>query len=57
MIIRNSCYKCENRKVGCHANCEIYKKYREALDVINNRRRIINSYEYNPRRCRCGKVR
>ena len=34
----NDCYGCVNRKVGCHATCEQYKKYRMEL---NERRRKI----------------
>ena len=36
----SGCYKCENRKVGCHIDCEIYKEYVKRKDVINYRRRM-----------------
>ena len=33
---KNSCYKCENRQVGCHGSCESYLAWRakrmEALE-------------------------
>lgn len=56
MQIKNSCYKCDNRCIGCHSNCENYRKYRNALDVINNRRKEIkeNNRLYI-RRCKYGK--
>lgn len=56
MIIKSDCYKCEDRKVGCHAHCTKYKKYREALDVINNRRREIKESERILGRYIYGKV-
>ena len=30
------CYKCEERKVGCHATCERYKEWREWLNIRKN---------------------
>lgn len=55
MVIESGCYNCKERMVGCHSKCTKYKKYREALDVINNRRKAILSYERMTRRCKCGK--
>lgn len=56
MIIESGCYNCKNREVGCHANCGKYKRYREALDVINIRRRnFIEYYKSSKRRYNCGK--
>ena len=28
----NGCYGCTERKVGCHAKCEKYKKWKEEYD-------------------------
>jgi hypothetical protein len=28
------CYKCSDRSVGCHAECEKYKKYRTEVEAI-----------------------
>ena len=27
------CFKCGNRRVGCHGSCEAYKTWREGYDV------------------------
>ena len=56
MYTKHSCYKCENRKVGCHSNCEIYNKYKMGLDVINSRKKQFKENEYNPRRCKIWKI-
>lgn len=29
--MKNSCYECKNRKVGCHINCLIYKKFKKEI--------------------------
>jgi len=29
----NPCYKCEDRVVGCHAECEKYISYRKEQDI------------------------
>ncbi len=32
MNTAKSCKGCEERHVGCHIDCEVYKAYREELD-------------------------
>lgn len=32
-----ACYKCENRTVGCHANCENYKQERARQDEMTKK--------------------
>lgn len=56
MTVKNNCYECNKREVGCHTHCENYAKYRKELDVINNRRKYIKSME-RTRRCRYGKTK
>lgn len=56
MKINNSCYGCKERHLGCHANCEKYKEYVKALDVINKNKHSILEYErLGHRRYRIGK--
>lgn len=31
----NPCHGCKKRHVGCHANCEEYRDWKEALDKDN----------------------
>jgi hypothetical protein len=41
------CKGCENRKVGCHAKCEVYKCERRLLDEVSaqrKREKIVDSY-------------
>lgn len=33
-----SCYKCNDRAIGCHAHCERYRVERERLDRIKEKR-------------------
>lgn len=33
--MKNPCYKCRKRKIGCHATCEEYIKFKELLDEHN----------------------
>lgn len=32
--MENSCYGCEERKLGCHATCEKYSAYKEKRKQI-----------------------
>ena len=38
----NCCKECNKRKVGCHANCIDYKKWRVDFD---NKKKLIKSQE------------
>lgn len=32
--MKNKCYNCERRHVGCHVTCEDYKKFKVSQDAI-----------------------
>lgn len=34
-MLNSPCYKCFDRVLNCHADCEKYKNYREELDKLN----------------------
>lgn len=55
MSIKNKCYKCENRCVGCHSKCKDYKEFKEALDVINNKKKEDEKIDRLMRRFMYGK--
>jgi len=44
--MKNSCKDCDKRKVGCHSDCEIYKRMQEKQAEINKRKRL-DSYTGN----------
>lgn len=35
--LKSPCYKCEDRKIGCHGFCEKYKEYRKKYDDLNEK--------------------
>lgn len=35
---QSPCLGCENRHVGCHSECEVYKDYRREADIERDRR-------------------
>lgn len=37
--MRNECYGCEKRHIGCHANCESYKAFCRERQRANEARR------------------
>ena len=37
--IINPCYKCEDREVGCHSNCEKYKEFAKKRKSIGDLKR------------------
>lgn len=41
---KNCCYKCDDRKVGCHSCCKKYKKFKEKLD--DEKREIAKERQY-----------
>lgn len=47
-VSANPCKNCDNRKVGCHANCEGYinfrKNYEELRERINKHRKTEIDY-------------
>lgn len=42
--IKYPCLNCTNRKIGCHAKCEAYKKAAENNDRINKKAREENIF-------------
>jgi len=46
----NCCFKCEDRKIGCHASCEKYKEFQVKNDKERLERRNyfqLSNYETN----------
>lgn len=33
--MKNSCYGCEKRRMGCHSTCEDYQKFKAERETIN----------------------
>ena len=51
----NCCYKCEKRYLGCHADCEEYKKEKEELTRIREiekreRLKLVEMTDYDVKR-------
>ena len=40
--INAPCKNCEKRRLGCHGRCKAYKAFRDELDAINERRRLLS---------------
>ena len=38
--MKNNCWKCERRHVGCHANCEEYLAYKAEWEKIRKAKEI-----------------
>lgn len=48
MNIKNApCYKCENRKLGCHSDCDKYKEWAKFLHDAKYKMNI----QINPKGC------
>lgn len=53
MILRaknNPCYRCKNRTLYCHDNCNRYANYRCELDQVNKaakQNKEVNNYIHN----------
>ena len=43
--MKNKCYGCEDRVVGCHSFCDKYKQFREYLDKKNLIEKAERKYE------------
>lgn len=39
------CYRCENRAVGCHGDCERYKEFRAAIEADWVHYDVVNEYK------------
>ena len=35
--LKSPCFKCTERRVGCHSKCDRYKKYRTEYDKLNDK--------------------
>lgn len=33
-MVQPPCKDCENRAVGCHSECKLYKKYKDELTAV-----------------------
>lgn len=42
--MKNNCYHCQNRKVGCHQNCLDYKRYKANLQKEEENRKPDKMY-------------
>jgi len=42
--IKYPCLNCTDRKIGCHAKCELYKKAAAANEAVNKREREENTF-------------
>ena len=49
-IKETPCRFCDNRKVGCHSNCDLYKEWKEELSQYNEKIRISRKASYVNRR-------
>jgi len=48
----DNCVRCKDRIIGCHSNCEYYKKYKQEMEKIRQNKkmeRLINP-KYKTRR-------
>ena len=62
--MNNPCHKCENRKIGCHADCEAYMEYKQTraarkkkIDKEKSAERDIRAFEVESRERRRKKGR
>ena len=39
------CKDCDKRYIGCHSNCDLYKKYKEELELVSDRKRKNNEFK------------
>ena len=42
---KNPCYKCKDRNVGCHSNCEKYQKWKKKSNKARDNRKKNREYE------------
>ena len=49
----HACYHCVDRVVGCHVNCELYKKEQEERQQVKEERRKRNGYYRATQSARC----
>lgn len=46
----DSCYKCENRHLGCHNNCEIYENYKTNIQKIKMNKKLEDNLNFRRRK-------
>lgn len=49
--MKNYCYKCKDRVIGCHSNCIKYKQYVIELKKLKLNKELINNIELLSSRC------
>ena len=42
--LKSPCYKCTERRVGCHSKCDKYRIYRDKYDELNKKEFIAKMY-------------
>ncbi|WP_154440389.1 hypothetical protein [Tissierella pigra] len=42
--MKNPCYKCSNREIGCHSNCNWYLAFKEKSLELSNNKKSDNEY-------------
>ena len=50
-MIQGGCKDCKQRSLGCHANCEQYKRFKSEIDSVRERRhrqRELDNLLYSP---------
>lgn len=40
----NPCYKCDDRKLGCHSSCKKYERWKKYNNEINDNRHKDDDY-------------
>ena len=51
--LASPCYKCQDRKLGCHGKCVKYIKYRTEYDELNKQAQMDRMFSHgadNPKR-------
>lgn len=41
------CYKCTDRHMNCHSECNKYSEYKKETDRVNEIKRVCKSVSYN----------
>lgn len=36
--MKNKCYECKKRKIGCHSDCDEYKQYKKVQELVNKKK-------------------
>lgn len=46
------CYKCSDRKLGCHSTCDKYKEFKERIEDWHKKRALAHASEPLPKKRR-----